>query len=201
MQAKLQELADKIYQEGVGKAQQEADRIISEAKEKSAVIIKEAEKKAADAAAAAEKKAGELKSNVASEIRMAGNQAVSSLKQKIGEMVTADMTAAPLSASFDDVSFIKKLIETVVGNWKVEGGLILELPEASKKELQSYVESTIKKMVDGSFDVVFQAGMASGFKIGPADGGYMVSFTEESFDNFLKDYLRPRAERFLFGEE
>jgi len=43
--------------------------------------------------------------------------------------------------------------------------------------------------------------MKSGFKIGPADESYLISFTDEDFTNFLKGYLRPKTSQLLFEEE
>jgi len=43
--------------------------------------------------------------------------------------------------------------------------------------------------------------MDKGFQIGPKDGSYKVSFTDEDFKNFFKDYLRPGLIELLFAAE
>jgi V/A-type H+-transporting ATPase subunit E len=47
----------------------------------------------------------------------------------------------------------------------------------------------------------FSPDVRTGFKIGPADGSYLISFTDDDFLNFLKAYLRPKTSHLLFGEE
>ena len=44
-------------------------------------------------------------------------------------------------------------------------------------------------------------GLANGFKIGPKDGGYQLSFTADDFTNLVGEYLRPATKKILFGEE
>jgi V/A-type H+-transporting ATPase subunit E len=41
--------------------------------------------------------------------------------------------------------------------------------------------------------------MAGGFKIGPKDGGYFISLTEESFRELVGEYMRPATKKILFG--
>ena len=61
MDTKIQELTDKIYNEGVEKGNEEAGRIIAEANAQKDTIIKDAEAEAKRIVAAAEKQAAELK--------------------------------------------------------------------------------------------------------------------------------------------
>ena len=51
---KLQELTDKLYQEGLEKGRAEADNLVAEAKSKAQKIVAEAEARAAEIVAAAE---------------------------------------------------------------------------------------------------------------------------------------------------
>ena len=42
--------------------------------------------------------------------------------------------------------------------------------------------------------------IAGGFNIGPKDGSYFISMTDESFKNLICEYLRPATRKLLFGE-
>ncbi|MBO5276132.1 MAG: hypothetical protein J6A86_03290, partial [Alistipes sp.] len=60
---KLQELTDKLYQEGLEKGRVEADNLVAEAKSKAQKIVAEAEARAAEIVAAAEDKAADVEKN------------------------------------------------------------------------------------------------------------------------------------------
>ena len=201
MQGKLQELTDKIYQEGVGKARDESDRIIKEAKGKADSIIDDAKKEAEALVERAKKDSAELKNNVASEIRLAGQQAVSALKQEISGLIVDGLVDAQVSDAYKDSGFIKKIIETAVSAWgPTEESLILELPESTKSEFEGYLKGGALDKIKKGLEVKYSSSLEGGFRVGPEGSGFLVSFTDEGFSNFFKEYLRPRASKFLFGE-
>lgn len=203
MQGKLQELSDKLYQEGVEKAKQESDRLLAEAREEAGRIREQAKKEAAAIKEEAEKQAAELKRNVESEIQLAGQQAVSALKQQISELIVAKSVEPPLEQAMNELDFFKQLIETVLKNWKPnsegQASLSLLLPKDKQDALHKYLDSAAFKKLAAGVEVSFEGGREGGFKIGPKEEGFLVSFTEEGFKNFFKEYLRPRAGKYLFG--
>ena len=67
MENKIQELTDKIYREGVEKGNEEAQRLVSNAREEAAKILEEARKEAEAIVAAACKSAVETAENTQSE--------------------------------------------------------------------------------------------------------------------------------------
>ena len=49
-------------------------------------------------------------------------------------------------------------------------------------------------------EATFSKKIAGGFRIGPKDGGYFISLTEDTFKNLIGEYLRPTTKKLLFGE-
>ena len=68
MDAKIQELTDKIYREGVEKGNEEAGRIIAQAKAEEQNILQSAREEAEEIVAQARKEAAEWKKNTVSEL-------------------------------------------------------------------------------------------------------------------------------------
>jgi len=201
MQGKLQQLTEKIYQEGVGRAKEESDRILREAREKADALLGDARKEAVALGERAKKEAAELKDNVASEIRLAGQQAVTALKQEIAALIVDGLVDTQVSDAFKDPGFIKKIIETAVAAWgPLEESLVLELPESSEEELEDYLKGGALKKMHQGVEITFSGSREGGFRVGPGGSGFLVSFTDEGFANFFKEYLRPRASKFLFGD-
>ena len=86
MDAKIQELTEKIYNEGVKQGQAEADRLIAEAETRAGKIEADATARAEEIIKSAERRASELKKNTESELRLYTAQLVDSLKSSICDL-------------------------------------------------------------------------------------------------------------------
>ena len=95
MQESVQALTDKIYQEGVAKAEVRGEQIIAEAKDKALNIVNQAEAKAEEIIAKAEQKAADLKTKVDAELRLSARQAIGSLKHDITQRLTVKRCVMP----------------------------------------------------------------------------------------------------------
>ena len=71
----------------------------------------------------------------------------------------------------------------------------------TEKEIQQYFTKSVKDLLKKGLEIRFDDEVKSGFQIGPKNGSYKISFTEEDFINFFKQYLRPRLIKLLFAEE
>lgn len=200
MQTKLQELTEKIYNECVDKAQKEADAIIKAAEKKAQDIENDAVEKAKMIVAEAGKKAEDLKRHVDSELKMSVNQSVSALKQNIANALSMSAIEPPIRELFSDKDFLKSIIEKVVSGimGKESTDLKVILPANDQKNLESFFKNQLAAELNKGLDLSFSEGVKSGFKVGPADGAYQVSFTDDDFINFFKSYLRPKSSAILF---
>jgi V/A-type H+-transporting ATPase subunit E len=200
MQTKLQELTEKIYSEGVEKAKLEADAIIKAAQEKAKAIEQEALSKADSIVAEAESKAESLKLHIESELKMSIGQAVAALKQTIANTVCMKAIQPSVKELFGDKEFLKGLIGNLIKGFAEKGAmdLLLILPEKDRQELETYYKNQLASELNKGLELSFSDGVRSGFKIGPADGSYIISFSDTDFTNFFKDYLRPKTKEILF---
>ncbi|MDE7374985.1 MAG: V-type ATP synthase subunit E, partial [Odoribacter sp.] len=92
MENKLDVLTKKLYEEGVEKANQEAEKIIARAKEDAAKLIAEAEAKANEVKANAEADAENLKKKAESEMALSARQAITALKQAVTNLVSGTVS-------------------------------------------------------------------------------------------------------------
>ncbi len=203
MNSKIQQLTETIYNEGVQKAKEEAEAILKEAREKAAGIEKDAQKEADKLVAGAEEKVQELKKQVDSEIKMTLNQAVSAMKQEITSLITMKVIQPSVKELFSDKDYLQKLISTVVKGWMEKESFDVQviLPEQERNQLEGFFQNNLADEMNKGLEVSFTQNMKSGFKIGPSDGSYLISFTDEDFTNFLKAYLRPKTSQLLFEEK
>ena len=201
MQNKLQELTDKLYNEGLSKGKQEGEELLAKAKMQAEEMVSKAQAEAAQIVAAAQKQADEIKSKVASDIRMASSQSLAATKKDIETLVVGKMTDEPVRKALASANFVKELIKAVAGKFTTDGpmDLALILPESLQKDLEPFVNGELAKTLDAGIEASFSKKISGGFKIGPKDGGYFVSFTDETFNELIAEYLRPATKKILFG--
>jgi V/A-type H+-transporting ATPase subunit E len=201
MQNKLQELTDKLYNEGLSKGKQEGEELLAKAKVQAEEIVAKAQTEAAQIVAAAQKQAEEIKTKVASDIKMASSQSLSATKKDIETLVVGKMTDEPVKKALTSADFVKELIKAVAEKFTTEGpmDLALILPESLQKDLEPFVNGELGKALNAGIEASFSKKVGGGFKIGPKDGGYFVSFTDETFNELIAEYLRPATKKILFG--
>ncbi|NPA36064.1 MAG: V-type ATP synthase subunit E [Chlorobi bacterium] len=203
MHTKLQELTDKIYNEGVQKANEEAGQILEKAKKEAEEIVAKARADAEKTIKDAEKKAEEIKHNMEAEMKLASTQALTALKQKVSGLITLQVVEPSMKEVFSDKDYLQKIIETVVKGWTKTGDFDLSvvLPEKDKKEFDKFFKNSLAVELNKGVEVSYDSEVEGGFRIGPKDGSYIISFTEEDFNNFFKAYLRPKTVELLFDKK
>lgn len=204
MQSKLDELTKKIYSEGVSKANNDAEEIIKKAKTEAKNILKKTKAEAEKIINDANKKSDEIKHNIESEMKLSVNQTISTVKQQIVNLISLKAIKENLNKDLKDKDFIKKIISKIIDNWNPLGSetidLNLLLPEKDKKDLGKYFDSKEVDLLSKNLSVSFDNNINTGFKIGPKDNSFVLSFTEKDFENFFKAYLRPRTSQLLFNK-
>ena len=202
MQNKLQELTDKLYNEGLSKGKQEAEQMKANAKNEAAQIIAQAKEQAQEILAKAQSEAAELKSKTENDVKMASLQAFTAVKQQIENVIVAK-TLAPAKSAASETEFLKEIIKSIVSAFNPENSdsvaLDIILPAEKQTELEKFAKEQLSKICSAGVDVQFSKGIQGGFKIAPKGEGYMLSFTDKDFENIIAEYLRPKTKELLFG--
>ena len=201
MQNKLQELTDKLYNEGLSKGKQEGEEILAKAKVQADEIVAKAKAEAASILAAANKEADDLKTKVQGDLKMAASQSIAATKKDIENLVVAKLTEADVKNALTSAEFVKEVILAVAKGFNTAEAVDLEvvLPEALKKDLEGFVSKELAMALKGGVEASFSKKISGGFTIGPKDGGYFISFTEDTFNALISEYLRPATKKILFG--
>jgi V/A-type H+-transporting ATPase subunit E len=197
---KLQELTDRVYKEGIEKAQQEAGKIKDAAQQEADAILKSAQQKAETIISEAQKKADELRRNTESEVKLAQTQVLGTIKASIENLICTNVAEPALKEVFGDKDFVVEIVKKAVEGFaqKGSGDIKVVLSEKDLASLDSRIANSFK--AEMSKGLVFEAGaVKSGFRIGPKDGSYFISFTEQDFAGFFKSYMRSKTSELLFG--
>ena len=205
MENKLQELTQKLYESGVEKAKNDADKIIAEARSKADQVIKNANTEAEAIIAGARTEGAELKQKIESELKLSSKQVIATVKNQITNLVVQDLLSKDIEKSLADSDFIRTIIELIVKKWQPDEAestdLQIILPEEKKENFNKYIKEKINHLLAKGLVVNFEDNFKSGFKIAPKDNSYIINFTQEDFDNFFKSYLKTKTANLLYGEE
>ncbi len=197
---KLQELTDKLYKEGLSKGQQEGEELLKKAQSQAEEIVAKAKKEAEAIIAAAKKDAENLKTKTANDVKMAASQSISATKQDIENLIVTKMTDEPVKKALSSADYIKEIITSVAKGFTAGEpvDIALVLPESQKKELEPFIKKELASILKGQVSASFSKKISGGFTIGPKDGGYFISFTDETFKELISEYLRPATKKLLY---
>lgn len=199
MDTRLQELTDKIYLEGVEKGKAEAAIIEQAAKNEASKIVGEAQKKAEAIIADANKAAEELKKNTQSELQLAGKQIVQAVKQEIAEIINNEIAASSVKPAVADPSFVQQMLKSSLAQWSKDDEVKVMVSENDEAGIEKFVSASLKGMFSKGLTIEKVNGIHAGFQVGPVDGSFKVSFTDDDFIAFFKEYIRPRLAKLLFN--
>lgn len=202
MENKLQQLTDKLYNEGLSKGKKEADELLAKAKAEAAELLQRAKEEREAILAKAQKEADELKLKSEGDIKMSASQTLATVKEQISAAIKTEAVAKPVEAAMSDVEFMKGLLKSIVEayNPKEEAqSLEAVLPQSLKEGLESYAKTELGKICSKGLDVKFERDLKHGFKISPKGSGYYIDFTSDAFEALISQYLRPKTKKLLFG--
>lgn len=196
MENKIQELTDKIYQEGVQKGNTEAQRIIDEAENQAKQIVDNAQKEANSIVDTARKSANELTENTKSELKLFAGQSVNALKSEVASMLTGQIVSQSVKDFAGQKDYLNSFIVSLAAKWSAQEPVVISTADA--ESLKSYFALKAKELLDKGVNIEQVNGLKTLFTISPADGSYKVNFGEEEFENYFIAFLRPQLVKMLF---
>jgi len=198
---KLQELTQKLYDEGLAKGKQEGEALLQKAAAEAGNIVKQAKEEAEAILAKARKDAEDYKVKVEGDVKMAAQQSVQATRTDIENLVVSKVVDGTVDKALSNEDYLKGIITAVAQKFSADepADLSLVLPESLKAGLEPFVKNELGKLLGKGVDAAFSKKIAGGFKIGPKDGGYFVSLTDDTFKELIGSYLRPATKKLLFG--
>lgn len=201
MSNKLQELTDKLYNEGLSKGKEEGELLLAQARVEADKIRATGKREAALMVAEAEKTAAALKEKAESDIRMASAQSLQATRKDIEDLLVNAVISDKVSKALADKDFVKEIIRAVAEKFSSSEAtdISLVLPASMKKDLEKWVSGELGKALGKEVKAEFSKKIQGGFTIGPKDGSWFVSLTDETFRELIAEYLRPVTRKILFG--
>ncbi len=194
MENTLERLVDRIYLEGVGKAEAKANGIIAAA-EKHALDLRENAKGEASAIIQkARDEAGKILQNVQGELKLAASRALSDLKREISTVLAGATVKTPVKAAFSDAEFAQSLISRLMTNSAGES-IVIAAGATHIAPLQSLLGDALGNQLQKI--TLSESSKLKGISITVKGDGYEVQYDESSVLALLEPHLK-EATRKLF---
>ena len=197
---KIQELTQKLYEQGLAKGKEEGEAILAKAREEAQALLKKAQEEAGAIVEQARREAADYRTQVEGDVKLAATQSLQATRSAVENLIVAK-AVAPAGEALSSAAYIKDIITAVAQRFSAQesADLALVLPEKLQKELEPFIKGELAKTLGKGVEATFSKKISGGFKIGPKDGSYFISLTDDSFKELIGAYLRPATKQILFG--
>ena len=189
MDVQLKELIDKIKNDGVKSAEENAARIISEAEDRAAAIVKKANEEAETAKKAAKAEAEKAERSGREAIRQAGRDLVLTVKGEVealfGKLLEAETAGAMDPAAMAEAvsAAVKSLAGADAGSFDVL------VSEASLSAVEKGMKAKLASELAAGLEIKPFKGIDAGFRVSRKDGTAFFDFSEKEIAAMLGRYL------------
>ena len=147
MPNKLQELTDRLYNEGLSKGKSEGEEIVKKAVEEAQRIVAQAEKEAANIMASAQREAENMRKKTGDEVRAAAVRCIAETKERIENMIVVQAVGDNPEEALSGKEFIKEMIENIIRAFNAASeepaDLDFVLSEQTKEDVGPFLQRAI----------------------------------------------------------
>jgi len=197
MEIQVQELIDKIKQDGIKTATEEANRIKAEAETEARRIVESAKKEADDMISRAKQEADRNEKVGTAALQQASRNLVLSFRDEIQALLDKIINSS-ISASYND-DVIKAALPDLLKAWASKGGdnLAVILPEGELSRLEGFFKDKLASELSKGVELKSNRKLPSGFRISNKEGSVYYDFSSEAVAGLLSAYLNPKLAELL----
>ena len=203
MESNIQGLLEKIYEDGIKKAEKDSSLILEEAKNEAVKIIAAAEAESSQVRERAKAEARVLRESTTADLKTAAEQTLSALKSKIQTLIIQKMLDTSIKELSLDAEFMREMILVITKSWLDSGVLPdqieLAVPGEMKEKLEQQFQDAAASNLAG-MEIRTGDDISGGFKISRNDKGYRMDFSEKALEEFFRFYLRKKTAEWLFED-
>lgn len=197
MEAQLQELIQKIKDDGVKTAQEESQQILDKAKNEAEQIVSQARKEAEQLKAQAQNDALRFESSSKEALNQAARNLLIQLRQSVEEQLNA-IVSQESGQALKGKSLVDS-ISVVMENWaKGEGtDLSLMVPEAELKAIEKDLKDKLSAKMKEGLELKPFSDLEAGFRISSKDGKMFYDFSDDELTRMISRYLNSSLQELL----
>jgi V/A-type H+-transporting ATPase subunit E len=192
MEAHLQELLDKIKEDGVKEAERKAARIIKEAEDKAAALVAQARTEAEKTAGEADAKAAQTAARGEEALKQAGRDLLLKMRERIARLFD-DLLRRELRSALDG-NLLPELADKAVAAFQASGGKGQELQVSAKdaERLEKHLRAALGAELAKGIVITPLDSVDAGFRVGEKDGTVFHDITDAGLAEILGAFVNPR---------
>ncbi len=210
----VQELIDRLREQGVEEGKEEADQLVADARRRAADMLDQARREADEIVQNTREEADRLRAAGEDALRLAGRDAMLALKEEVSDQFGGQVRRL-VSACLRDEQFMQRLILEIAGRAapKETERIELLLPEdvVSPKDLEGQTkevkEGTLSHFVLGLAGETLREGVTCavaadntpGVTVRLVDEDIEINFNQQALTQFLLRHLLPRFRALMHG--
>lgn len=197
MEVQLQELLDKIKDEGVKAAELESARIRQAAEKKAEEMLLKAQKEASEIIAKARAEAARFEQTSKEMVKQAGRNTILGLRKSILDVYSAVIQTETREALSEKT--LEEAIVILIKSWadkKVSELEVLLSPKDLAK-IESRLRTRLAEELKKGVELKPFPGLAAGFRIGMKDGAAYYNFTDQGIAEIMSEYLNPKLSELI----
>jgi V/A-type H+/Na+-transporting ATPase subunit E len=196
----VQELIDRLRENGVEAGNEEAGQIVGAARKQAASILDNAKQEAAELVSKAREEAQNLRKAGEDALRLAGRDAVLQLQEELSQKFAEQVTRI-VGASLDDADFIQKLLIEVAGQAvPKESGRQVQLLVSDEAAMNRFAAASAASLMRDGVKLAVSPSGEPGVTVKMLDDNTEVGFEEKAITDFLLQHLLPRFRAVLEGD-
>lgn len=207
----VQELIDKLKNQGVLEGKKQADQIIKDAQKEASRIISKAKSDADNLFTETHLKIEVERTSAHDAIKNAFRDSELTLRSKFREAFSIYLKRL-VSFELQDKEFIKQLVLVVAGLKTPEviqaknieillPSKVFEIDEEGKKKLQHLVLGITTEMLREGVELKLSSNLKGGVRIHLVGEDINIDLTDEALSDLLLNYLLPRYREIVSGQE
>lgn len=192
MDIRVQELLERIKQDGINEAKAKADAIIAEAEAKKTAIIADAEKQAVLIIQRAREEADHTEAASRTALVQASRDLINSFKEEMLRIVNRIIALKVKEAYTIDV--IKQAIPLVLEAWAKGSAAnpVLMVSEQDKQAIEACINQELAVLVKNGLEVKPIKSISAGFRIGEQDGSAYYDCSAEALAELFGAFINER---------
>lgn len=191
MAVKLEDLIEKIKQEGIDEAEKQSKEIIDKAGQEAERTIAEARDRAGQIRLKGEKDAAQFKSTAEAALRQAGRDLVLNIREQLIGLCDS-LFRKQLSEALTPET-IKDMLVKIADKWVREEAVPLEVivSEPDRAKVRELIMAGLKAKADQTIEISASPAIEKGFRITRKGEDIYYDFTDESIAEALKELVNP----------
>lgn len=195
MDVQLKDIIDKIKNNGVKSGQEEAARIVAEARDKASAMIRKAEEDAERIRNHTEAEVQMMHNSGKDALRQAGRDLILMVKGEIKSIFSRLLKREVRDAL--SVEVLANVIVVAVRGISEQEGIDILIPAEALSEIEPVLMARLSTEIASGMEIRPYKGLDAGFRISMKDGSAFYDFSDKEIAAMLSRHLNPRLTSLL----